>query len=90
MANGLLEQYQKDWDWLIGVEMEAGGTASAIFSQVSPPGFFMVRAASDLADPGKDTPDTRKWREYACDVAASFAIGLLESGPILSLASDAP
>jgi hypothetical protein len=24
MADGLLEQYHKQWDWLIGVEMEIG------------------------------------------------------------------
>jgi len=87
MADGLLQQYHKTWDWLIGVEMEAGGAASSAFSQVSPPGFFMVRSASDLADAKKDATDTKKWREYACDVAASFAIGLLESGPVRSIAS---
>ena len=86
LANGLLEHYHKTWDWLVGVEMEAGGAASATSSQVRTPGFFMVRSASDLADEHKDTPDTKKWREYACDVAASFAIGLLESGPVVGLA----
>ena len=39
---------------LIGVEMEAGGVASAAFQAASRPGFFMVRGVSDVADPDKD------------------------------------
>jgi nucleoside phosphorylase len=81
IANGLAEDYKEVWDKLIGVEMEAGGVASAAFSRIEPPGFFMVRSASDLADKEKDHADTSAWREYVCDVAASYAIALLASGP---------
>ena len=42
----------------------------------------MVRCVSDLADENKEKHDVKKWRLYACDVAASFAIGLLKSGPV--------
>jgi nucleoside phosphorylase len=82
IANKLAEEYRDVWSKLIGVEMEAGGVACAASSRVAPPGFFMIRAVSDLADKDKDAADTAKWREYACDVAASYAIALLASGPI--------
>jgi len=78
----VLEQYRKTWPKLIGVEMEAAGVATAAFQSSDKPGFFMVRCASDLADEHKDSADVQKWRRYACDAAASFAIALLESGPI--------
>jgi nucleoside phosphorylase len=82
IANKLAEEYREVWERLIGVEMEAGGVACAASSQVHPPGFFMIRGVSDLADKDKDAPDTLRWREYACDVAASYAIAMLANGPI--------
>ena len=78
----LLKRYRDDWPNMIGVEMEAGGVASACFEARRPPGFFMVRCVSDLADSEKDSVTVKKWRPYACDVAASYAVGLLRSGPI--------
>ncbi len=45
----------EDWPKLIGVEMEAGGAASACFQAPQPPGFFMVRAVSDMADEKKSS-----------------------------------
>jgi formylglycine-generating enzyme required for sulfatase activity len=80
----VLNFYRDKWPALIGVEMEAGGTAAAAFQSAEPPGFFMVRGVSDLADSDKNTPDVEKWRPYACDVAASYAIGLLKSGPVVA------
>jgi nucleoside phosphorylase len=82
IANNLAEQYHQVWDRLIGVEMEAGGVAGAAFSRVDPPGFFMVRGVSDLADSEKDHADTSKWREYACDAAATYTVALLTHGPV--------
>ena len=82
IANGLLDDYREVWTKLVGVEMEAGGTASAAFQAASGPGFFMVRGVSDLADGDKDSAGVDRWRAYACEVAAAYAIGLLRSGPI--------
>ena len=78
----VLKKYQNDWPKLIGVEMEAAGVAAASFQSANPPGFFMVRGVSDLADSDKDSSDTKKWRSFACDVAAAYTIALLQSGPI--------
>lgn len=67
---------------LMGLEMEASGAVSACFQAASSPGFVMVRGVSDLTDEKKDTPNCAEWRGYASDVAAAYAIGLLNSGPI--------
>jgi nucleoside phosphorylase len=77
IANNLAQEYHEVWERLIGVEMEAGGVAGAAFSSVDPPGFFMVRGVSDLADNEKDRADTLVWREYACDAAAAYTVSLL-------------
>jgi nucleoside phosphorylase len=82
IANDLLKQYHHLWAKLIGVEMEAGGAASAASQSGRAPGFFMIRGVSDLADPAKDDQSTQSWREYACDVAAAYTLGLLKSGQI--------
>jgi nucleoside phosphorylase len=82
IANSLLDAYRDVWAKLVGVEMEAGGTASAAFQAANHPGFFMVRGVSDLADAAKDSEAVDRWRAYACEVAAAYAIGLLRSGPI--------
>jgi nucleoside phosphorylase len=82
IANGLMNEYREVWTKLIGVEMEAGGVASAAFQAASSPGFFMVRGVSDLADPDKDEPKTDSWRAYACDVAAAYVETFLKSGPV--------
>ncbi|MGB8648474.1 MAG: 5'-methylthioadenosine/S-adenosylhomocysteine nucleosidase [Anaerolineae bacterium] len=79
---GVLAKYDAAWPKLIGVEMEAGGVATAVFQSSERPGFFMVRAVSDLADENKGTADVEKWRAYACNVAASFAVALLKNGPV--------
>jgi nucleoside phosphorylase len=70
------------WPKLIGLEMEAGGVASACFQASTRPGFFMVRGASDLADKNKGKAAVKQWRGYASDVAASYVIALLRSAPI--------
>lgn len=82
VANRLLDQYREVWSKLIGVEMEAGGAAQAIYQSATQVGFFMIRAVSDLADEEKGKSHVEDWRMYACDVAAAFTIGLLKSGPI--------
>ncbi len=67
---------------LIGLEMEVGGVASACIHSASGPRFFMVRGVSDLADENKIRASVAQWRAYASDVAAAYAIGLLQSGPV--------
>jgi len=78
----VLAKYSAVWPKLIGVEMEAGGAAAAAFQTAEPAGFFMVRGVSDLADSKKASARVEKWRAYACDVAAAYAIALLQSGPV--------
>lgn len=77
-----LTRYRTAWPKLIGVEMEAAGVATAAFQSSNQPGFFMIRCVSDLADENKNSAQTKRWRTYACDVAASYAIALLRSGPV--------
>ena len=79
---GFLSELREDWPKLIGVEMEAGGVAAACFQDSRRPGFFMVRAVSDLADERKASPPVQRWRSYACDLAASFAIELIKVGSV--------
>lgn len=79
----VLSQYLDKWPRLMGVEMEAAGVATASFQAARPPGFFMVRGISDLADEKKNSSRVKKWRSYACDIAASYTIALLKSGPVI-------
>ena len=78
----VLTGYRDVWPKLIGVEMEAAGVATAAFQSSRRSGFFMIRGVSDLADMNKDSTNVKKWRKYACDIAASYTIALLKSGPI--------
>lgn len=70
----LLERFPK----LMGVEMEAGGAGSAALRAET--NFFMVRGVSDFADGTKNSSTITNWRNYACDVAAAYALSLLRSG----------
>lgn len=79
----VLAKYRKVWPAIIGVEMEAAGVATATFQAAKLPGFFMVRGVSDLADEDKNSAGVQNWRIYACDIAASYAIALLKSGPVV-------
>jgi nucleoside phosphorylase len=81
-AAEILAKYRDKWPKLIGVEMEAAGVATAAFQAAQQPGFFMVRGVSDLADANKNSARVKKWRLYACDIAASYAIALLKNGPV--------
>ncbi|MEZ4732003.1 MAG: effector-associated domain EAD1-containing protein [Caldilineaceae bacterium] len=81
----VLTKYKDVWPKLLGVEMEAAGVATAAFQSADKPGFFMVRGVSDLADENKGSSAIERWRSYACDVAASFAMALLQSGPVTLL-----
>ena len=80
--NSLGDQMRDVWVKLIGVEMEAGGVARAAFQSACQPGFFMVRGVSDLADADKDRDEVKRWRQYACDIAAAWTLEWLKSGPV--------
>lgn len=81
-AKDALAPYRSDWPKLIGVEMEAGGVAAAAWQAPSKPGVLMVRGVSDLADEKKGSGRVKKWRPYACDVAAAYTVALLRSGVV--------
>jgi nucleoside phosphorylase len=80
MDDGLIAEYRAMWPKLVGVEMEAGGAASAVHDTLSAPEFLMIKAVSDH---GKDKhePAVKPWRAYACAVAAAFARAFMQSGP---------
>lgn len=78
----IMKKLRGVWSKLIGVEMEAAGVATATFQAASRPGFFMIRGVSDLADEKKNSENVKKWREYACDIAAAYLLGLLRCVPI--------
>ena len=63
---------------ILGVEMEAYGTALATYRASTAPGMLMAKAICDWADKTKNDG----WQEYAADISASFLIGLLQSGPV--------
>lgn len=81
-AKDALAPYRSDWPKLIGVEMEAAGAAAAAWEAPSRPGVLMVRGVSDFADANKGSARVEKWRPYACDVAAAYAVALLRGGPV--------
>jgi nucleoside phosphorylase len=76
------------WPKLIGVEMEGGGVAAALAEAPSPPAFLMIRGVSDLADEAKNAAATRSFRAYACDAAATYAIALLQRGPMPAIGRE--
>lgn len=78
------DEYQQTWKKAIGIEMEGGGVAMTVFNYITPPpGFLMIRGVSDLADANKSSEEIKKWRLYACDVAASYTYAFLENGSFL-------
>ena len=77
-----IQAYLQDWPKLIGIEMEAGGVASAAFQAATRPGVLMIRGVSDTADAHKNSREVTAWRRYACEVAAAYTLALLRSGPV--------
>ena len=75
-----ISEILRHYPQLVGVEMEGAGVASACLSQTTPAAFLMIKAVSDLADALKDR--VPRWREYACEVAATYVTNLLRSGPV--------
>ena len=77
---------------IVSVDMEGAGAAAAVgkdHDMGGSTGFLMIRGISDLIEkknrrgstldaPGRN-PQRGLWKRYAADVAASFAVGLIES-----------
>jgi nucleoside phosphorylase len=76
----VVAEIQKQWPKLIGIEMEAGGIATAVHDNIDKPDFLMIKAVSDYGKDKKD-PAVIPWREYADAAAATFAVELMRSGP---------
>lgn len=83
----LMNEYRDVWTKMIGVEMEGGGVANAVWQSSGQIGMLMIRGVSDLADGKKNTQNTKRWRPYACEIAASWTIDFLRSGPVPSASS---
>lgn len=73
---------------ILSVDMEGAGAAAAVakdHDSGGTTGFLMIRGISDLVESAskKNEPDRNpqrgQWKRYAADVAASFAVGLIES-----------
>lgn len=80
-VSSFIEEHRSHWPKLIGIEMEAGGVAAAAFEATSKPGVLMIRGVSDRANQDKGTESVERWRRYACEIAASYMLSLLQSGP---------
>jgi len=78
----VIQSNQEVWDKLVGVETEGGAVALALHSTQERPRFLMIRGVSDFADEKKNSAEVLRWRPYACDVAAAYAVGLIRSGLI--------
>ena len=70
-----LASLRLDWPKALGVEMEGFGIA--ITSYRDGPGFLLVKAVCDFADPVKDD----SWHGYAAEAAARFAVAVLQRLP---------
>jgi nucleoside phosphorylase len=78
--DALIADFRERWPKLVGIEMEAGGCATAVHDNIYKPDFLMIKAVSDH---GKDKKDQSilPWREYAYVAAATFTVELIRSGP---------
>lgn len=73
-------QYGETWDGKAGaIEMEAAGVAAATRGFRKRPAFFMIRGVSDPVNSLSNDEFKERWRAYAADVAAAYAIGLIRS-----------
>jgi nucleoside phosphorylase len=75
-----LDEVRAGWPKAVGVEMESFGTALAAYRGGG--NFLMVKGISDLADAAKDD----RWRAYALEAGARFAVALLRRLPAPSTA----
>jgi nucleoside phosphorylase len=73
--NHLMGELAAVWHELIGIEMEAYGTALATYQANDSPGMLMVKGICDWADKSKGD----MWQEYASAASAAFVIELLRA-----------
>jgi nucleoside phosphorylase len=69
-----LNEFRSSWTNILGVEMEAAGSALAVYTKDTQPEFLMVKGISDWADAAK----ADSWQTYAAHAAAAFVLRLLE------------
>jgi len=83
----ITDEYKETWTKAIGVEMESGGVSIAVSDYIKKPKptLLMIRGVSDLADKHKTSEEVKKWRAYACDVAAAYTYAFLKSGLVPAL-----
>jgi nucleoside phosphorylase len=70
-----LNDLQKEWVELIGMEMEGAGVAAAVYESQTTAGLLLAKGVSDWADPAK----TDGWQRYAAATSAAFIASLLRA-----------
>jgi nucleoside phosphorylase len=71
------------WPKLVALEMEGEGVFAAVFDRPQIRNALVIRGICDMADERKSD----EWQEYAADVAATFTVCFLKSGPVEPLAT---
>lgn len=75
--------YKKEISDPVAVEMESGAIALACHTEMTKPGFIVIKGVSDYCDQPLDNSATkRNWREFAAHVSATFCVHLLREGPV--------
>jgi nucleoside phosphorylase len=70
---GFRDTVRRAWAEAIGLEMEAGGAASAAHEHATRPTFTLIKGVCDYATSAKND----RWQTYAADAAGRYAIALL-------------
>lgn len=78
--DNVISTYSASWPKLVGIEMEAGGVATALRQTNEQPDFLMVKGVSDFGS-DKHDENVLPWRAYASHIAAAFAYEIIKSGP---------
>lgn len=74
VADGdMVQSLTETWTQAVGLEMEGGGVAAAADAYGARPPILLIKGVSDRADRKKND----KWRGYAAEAAATYAIQLL-------------
>jgi nucleoside phosphorylase len=70
-------ELQAYWSKLVGLEMEAYGSALAVERADNPTQMLMIKSICDWTGPDKNDD----WQDYSCSVAAAYVINFLQSKP---------
>ncbi|WP_162908172.1 tetratricopeptide repeat protein [Allorhizocola rhizosphaerae] len=79
-----VQELSRVWPTAVGVEME--GLGVAIAAHRGGCGFLLVKGVSDFADARKDD----RWRRYAAEAAARFALAVLRRQPVATARTSWP